>query len=239
MRKISALIFYSLLLLLFVNLASAQVKDTVLLKSTDTLSVKPVNTQNTKPLKKVDTAKIKYINPGKIAGHNAMLKSFIIPGWGQLYNNQILVRDYKAKGETSGHFWQKTYTLGKIGIIYTGFTLLTLSYIDNTNNYKTFLKEAQYRTINPGKTENPNLIRYTTSGITAAKDVFKRNRQVVIFSMFAVYLANVADAYVAARLHYFNIDDDLSFKIMPTIIKSTNNMYGFNVAPALKLSLTL
>jgi len=239
MQKNKPFGFLFLMMLFFANLAYGQVKDTVLNKNIDSLSARPIGQQKNIASKKTDTLKPKYINPGKIAGHKAMIKSFLIPGWGQLYNNQILVRDYKAKGEQNGHFWQKTYTLGKVGIIYTGFTLLTLSYIDNTNSYRTFLKEAQYRTANPGKTENPDLVRYTTGGITNAKDIFKRNRQVVIFSMAAVYLANVADAYVAARLHYFNIDDNLAFKVTPTLINSTNGMYGFNAVPALKLSLTL
>lgn len=239
MQKFRFLILFNLFVFFFINLSVAQVKDNVLEKSVDSLKAKPVKIPKKQVQKATDTLKPKYINPGKIAGRNAMIKSLIIPGWGQLYNNQILVKDYKAKGETGGHFWQKTYTLGKIGVIYTGFTLLTLSYIDNSNGYKVFLKEAQYRTLNPGQTENPDLVRYTTSGITSNKDVFKRNKQVIIFSMAAVYLVNVADAYVAARLHYFNIDDNLSFKITPTLLNAPNSMYGFNAAPALKFSLNL
>jgi len=53
-----------------------------------------------------------------------------------------------------------------------------------------------------------------------------------------VYFANIVDAYVAARLHFFNIDDNLgTVKIMPSMI-NTNSVYGFNATPALKLSLT-
>jgi signal peptidase I len=244
LKKNQLLIAFSLVFIISINLASAQVKDSVMIKKTDTLKkVTPIQ-KKSEITKKGDT--IKYINPGKLAGKKAIYKSLIIPGWGQLYNNQILVQDYKAKGESTGHFWQKTYTLGKVGLIYGGFTLLTISYIDNTNNYKLFLKEAQIRQENanlaaigqPQLPQNPDLSRYTTDGIVNAKDVYKRNRQIVIFSMAAVYLANVVDAYVAARLHYFNIDNDLSLNISPTII-NTNSMYGFNAVPAIKFSLNL
>ncbi|TDG36723.1 hypothetical protein EZJ43_05410 [Pedobacter changchengzhani] len=239
MGKFKFLTVFNFLIFFFVSLTVAQVKDAGVKKSADTLKAKVVKIPNKQAEKSTDTSKPKYINPGKIAGHKAMIKSFIIPGWGQLYNNQILVRDYKAKGENGGHFWQKTYTLGKIGVIYTGFTLLTMSYIDNSKGYKTFLKEAQYRQLNPGMTENPTLVRYSDEGVKANKDVFKRNKQVVIFSLAAVYLVNVADAYVAARLHYFNIDDNLSFKVTPSLINSAPAMYGFNPVPALKISLNL
>lgn len=239
MQKYKVLLWCTLFIFFSINLAFGQVADTVSKKPADTIKTKTSTKLKNNQTKSIDTLKPKYINPGKVAGRSAMIKSLIIPGWGQLYNNQILVRDYKAKGENGGHFWQKAYTLSKIGVIYTGFTLLTLSYIDNSNGYRIFLKEAQYRSLNPGKTENPDLVRYTTSGITNNKDTFKRNKQVIIFSFAAVYLVNVADAYVAARLHYFNIDDNLSFKITPTLINSSNGMYGFNPAPALKFSLNL
>ena len=226
---------YKKLLLLYVCAfflaitAQAQVKDSSL-KPTDTLKAKPA-----KPLSRQDSLKANYVNPGKVAGRKAMYRSMIIPGWGQLYNNQILVDDLNAKGEKTGHFWQKTYTLGKVAIIYTGFTLLTLSYIDNSKNYNIFLEEAQYRELNPG--ERNNLVQYSDAGVLAGKDTYRRNKQVIIFSYIAVYAANVIDAYVAARLHYFNIDDKLSARVSPGLISNPSNMYGFNASPALKLSL--
>lgn len=225
-----------------VNLASAQVKDTVL-KSTDSIKTTPIRAVRMDSSKqKVDTLKQKYVNPGKVAGRKAIFKSLIIPGWGQLYNNQLLVDELNAKGEKTGHFWQKTYTLSKIGLIYTGFTLLTLSYIDSDKNYKLFLKEAQiraYNKLNPTSKQevNPDLVRYGDTNVLDAQAIYKRNRQIVIFSYFAVYAVNVVDAYIAARLHYFNIDDTISFKVSPTLINNPNTMYGFNGSPALKLSL--
>lgn len=236
MLKAKCIILLSLFSICITNLVSAQVKDT-LSKKNDTITtpIRAVRIDSSK--KKVDTLKEKYVNPGKIAGRKAIFKSLIIPGWGQLYNNQLLVDDLNAKGEKTGHFWQKSYTLGKIGLIYTGFTLLTLSYIESDKNYKIFLKEAQFRAQNPSLKQNPDLTRYDDANILNAQAIYKRNRQIVIFSYFAVYGINVIDAYVAARLHYFNIDDSLSFKISPTLINNPNTMYGFNGSPALKLSL--
>lgn len=230
-------VFLSLLAIFFVNLASAQVKDTVLKPLDTTRAVPQKNIRIDSSSKRQDTTKVKYINPGKIAGRKAIFKSLIVPGWGQLYNNQLLRDKLNAKGEKTGHFWQKTYTLSKVGIIYGGFTLLTISYIDNRNNYKIFLKEATYRQLNPGKKENPDLIRYGDTNVTDAQAIYKRNTQIIIFSYVAVYGVQVIDAYVAARLNFFNIDDSVAMKIMPSLINSQNSMYGFNVMPALKVSL--
>jgi len=244
MLKAKRLIFLSLLAFFFVNLASAQVKDTAL-KPLDTTRAVPQNTVRIdSSAKKQDTAKVKYINPGKIAGRKAIFKSLIIPGWGQLYNNQLLNDKLNARGEKTGHFWQKTYTLSKVGIIYGGFTLLTLSYIDNRSNYKIFLKEAQVRAFNKLETDpakkqpvNPDLVRYGDSNVTDAQAIYKRNTQIVIFSYFAVYAVQVIDAYVAARLNFFNIDDSVALKVTPSLMINQNAMYGFNTMPALKVSL--
>ena len=237
MYKGKRLIFLSLLAILFVNLASAQVRDTILKPLDTTRAIPQKNLRIDSSSKRQDTAKVKYINPGKVAGKRAIFKSLIIPGWGQLYNNQLLRDKLNAKGEKTGHFWQKTYTLSKVGLIYGGFTLLTISYIDNRNSYKIFLKEATYRQLNPGKTENPDLIRFDNTKVTENKAIFKRNTQIIIFSYFAVYAAQVIDAYVAARLNFFNIDDSVALRIAPSLMNNQNSMYGYNVMPALKVSL--
>lgn len=234
--------------LFWANQIKAQVKkDTILkpvdttkvkvLKPTDTAKVKlvkPADTAKTKVMSKRDSAKAKYVNPGKIAARKAVFKSMLIPGWGQLYNIQILNDGYGERAGKSQVF-QKIYTGAKIAAIYGGITALTIAYIDNRNNYKIFLAEAQYREQNPGK--QLNLTRYTDQGVLDNKAIFKRNTQIVIFSYGLIYLANIVDAYVAARLHFFNIDDTLTFKIWPTAINS-NTMYGMNFSPGLKLSLT-
>jgi len=170
---------------------------------------------------KPDTAK--YVNLGKVAARKAIFRSMIIPGWGQVGNGLNVYRGLKVAG------------------IYTGGTLLVMSYFQNTNNYKLYLRELQYRTENndlPTPGNNP-LARVQTSALITAKDVYRRNREVVIFSLIGVYAINVIDAYVDARLKYFDIGNDLAFKISPSLINS-NSMYGYNsFAPALKIAFRL
>lgn len=207
-----------------------------------------VNAQNpVSPVKQDTTAKLdtiappKYVNQGKIAGKKAVYRSLIFPGLGQLYNYGLVVDDVK-NGRTQGkRVGQKIYLIGKIGAIYAGGTMLVMSYIDNNNNYKRFLRELQYRQAHNG-TPDPNngLTQYPdVNALTVAKNIYRRNREVVIISLVGLYGLNVLDAYVTARLKYFNVDETLSIKLSPSII-NTNTMYGYsNIAPALKLTLRL
>jgi len=242
MRLNKLLILVSLFTFFLVGQALAQVEDTVLKSSTDTLKnrvVKPIGTATPpKVMTRQDSMKARYVNPGKVAGRKAVIKSLILPGLGQVYNMQLLNDGYGTRAGKSQTL-QRIYTIGKIGAIYGGFTVLTMSYIESTRQYNLYLKELQYRNDhgNQADPDGPFGNRYSTTGITNGKDTYRRNRQIVLFSYGLVYFANVVDAYVAARLHFFNIDDKLSFKAVPTMINS-NSMYGFNAAPAVKLSLT-
>ena len=205
-----------------------------------------VNAQNpATPIQQDTTAKLdtiappKYVNQGKIAGRKAVYRSLFFPGLGQMYNYGLVVDDVKA-GRTQGkRIGQKIYLIGKIGAIYAGGTVLVMSFIDNNNNYKLFLRELQYRQLNRQPDPDNGLERYDVAGLTTAKNIYKRNREVVIISLLGLYGLNVLDAYVTARLKYFNVDESLSFKISPTVINS-NTMFGFNnFTPALKLTLKL
>ena len=201
----------------------------------------PVGSLRPDTTAKLDTLPApKYINQGKIAGQKAIYRSLIFPGLGQIYNYGLVVDDVKA-GRTQGkRVGQKLYIIGKIGAIYAGGTMLVMSFIDNNNNYNLFLRELQYRQLN-NNTPDPNngLSQYDTNGLTIAKNIYKRNREVVIISLLGLYGLNVLDAYVTARLKFFNVDETLSLKLSPSLINS-NTMYGFrNITPALKLTLKL
>ena len=202
----------------------------------------PTTTARPDTTAKLDTlAPAKYVNQGKIAGKKAVYRSLIFPGLGQVYNYGLVVDDVKA-GRTQGkRVGQKIYIIGKIAAIYGGGTMLVMSYIENNNNYNRFLRELQYRQLNNNQPDPDNgLTQYPdASALTVAKNIYKRNREVVLISLVGLYGLNVLDAYVTARLKYFNVDETLSFKISPTTINS-NPMFGSNnIAPALKLTLRL
>lgn len=168
---------------------------------------------------KVDTG---YVNLGKIAAHKAALRSAMVPGWGQIGSGLNIYRGLK------------------VAAIYTGGVLLGMSFVQNTNNYHKYLAEIQYRTkYNDQSPPGSPYAGYSTSGLITAKEVYRRNREVVIFSFVGLYAINIIDAYVDSRLKYFDVDNNLSVKICPTLI-STNMLAGSNsYAPALKIAFRL
>jgi hypothetical protein len=166
---------------------------------------------------KADTAK--YVNLGKVAARKAAIRSAMVPGWGQIGNGLTVYRGLK------------------VSAIYVGGTLLAMSYMQNNRDYKRFLKEIQYRQANNNQPQpGGGLEQYeNTDGLITAKDIYRRNREVVLFSFVALYAVNIIEAYVDARLKYFDVGDDMAIKISPSMINS-NEKYGFNsFAPALKI----
>lgn len=170
---------------------------------------------------KVDTG---YVNLGKIAAHKAAIRSAMIPGWGQIGNGLTVYRGIK------------------VAAIYTGGIFLGLSYIQNNRNYHKVLREVQYRELHGGIAEpgSPFPQNYATAGLITAKDTYRRNREVVMFSFVALYAVNIIEAYVDARLKYFDVDNNLGFKITPTVI-TPDTMYGYNnsFAPGIKIAFRL
>lgn len=189
-------------------------------KAQDPVKVKPDSTVAAPPAR-VDTLAVTYVNPGKIAGRRAAIRSAILPGMGQIGNGVTV------------------YRLAKVAAIYTGATLLTISYMDNNKQYKRYLKELQYRAANGDKpdpegefTDYPN-----TQTLAVAKDTYSRNLWIIRFSYGALYAVNIIEAYVDARLKYFDVGDDLSIKISPSF-NNGMSMYGYTaISPGMKLTL--
>ena len=50
------------------------------------------------------------------------------------------------------------------------------------------------------------------------KDRYRRWRDMSVFVMIGIYALSVIDAYVDASLSEFDISDDLSFSVEPTVI---------------------
>lgn len=161
-----------------------------------------------------------YVNVGKIAGRRAAIRSAMLPGLGQIRNGFNLYRGLKVAG------------------IYAGATLLTISYIDNTKQYNLFVEELEYRSQNDNKPKLPLYANTSTDRLIQAKDIYRRNRQVIIFSYAGLYLLNIVEAYIDARLANFDVGDVAKVKVRPDLINA-NQLYGFNAfTPGLKIAVT-
>lgn len=125
----------------------------------------------------------------------AARRSAMLPGLGQIYNKR---------------WW-------KVPLVYGGFIGIGLVYEFNQRNYKIFLKEAQFRQENPGKTQNPLYAPYTTQGIINIKDSYRRDRDLSILGGLGFYAINIIDAYIDAKFFRFDLSDDLSVQLKPSV----------------------
>jgi hypothetical protein len=224
---------YLLLFVFFVSLtfaALAQKPDTSIAKKTkakDTLvSTKHDTIVTRSMMPKVKKEKI-YHPDSTHSPRTAIMRSLIIPGWGQIYN----------------HSWWE------IPLIYGGFAALGASYISNEANYKVFLQLSHYREF--GQTPKPTEPYYNefqlyanlpSQSIYDAADGYRRNRDIVILSFVGVWGIQVIEAYINAKfIHSYSIDNNLSMKITPDF--QTQPVYAQNFSgsyiPGIKITFAL
>lgn len=131
----------------------------------------------------------------------ATIYSVLLPGLGQIYNGEL----YKVP-------------------IYWGGLMVSVDFlVKNNMNYKRF-KRIHNEATTPDSGYNESI-----SGETAKwyRDVYRRYRDYSIVATAAVYLLQVIDANVFAYMHDFEVTDDISMKVSPTVI-SPYNEYAFH-----------
>lgn len=139
---------------------------------------------------KQDTLAQNYLehSPKKAAWMSALL-----PGLGQIYNNKI---------------WKVPLIYGGAGIIYYFYDMNASLYNEFKNAYTDFTNGEinQYNGYDKAKE------------LKAAKDYYRRNRDLNLILFAALYLANILDATVDAHLYNFDVSKNLSLEIKPTQI---------------------
>lgn len=207
--------------------AAAQKADTVKVKNRQEQLNHKKDSITSKPFTPKAVSKVKVYRPDSTHSPGlAVKRSAIIPGWGQVYN----------------HRWWK------VPLIYGGLGALGYNLVDNRKLYKQFLAIAKYRQRGTAPTEAEpyykeynQYTRLSDQGVIDAKDNYNRNFQICILSIAVVWGVQMVDAYIDSKfIHSYTMDDNLSFKIAPSIIGdpmyASNNFNNFT--PALKLTLT-
>ena len=133
--------------------------------------------------------------------------SAILPGLGQINNKQ---------------YW-------KIPIIYGGYSVIGHYIKFNNNMYQEFRTALIHETDDNILTINP-FPNFSESGLERNMDFWRRNRDVLIIFTGVYYLLNIVDAHIFAHLNEFDINNDLSLEIKPSINKiNSNNLVGISV----------
>jgi len=159
-------------------------------------------------------AKIRKIIPRK-----ATIRSLILPGLGQIYNRQ---------------YW-------KLPFIYGGLVGAVYSFQWNQNLYNKYL--AGYReaynstTINPiyqAKVAVVDDRPLTVQQLKRATDQFQRQRDLTVILTAVGWALNAVEANVAAHLKTFDLSDDISMKVHPSIVP----LPGLGIIPGVRVAFT-
>ena len=135
----------------------------------------------------------------------ATIMSAIIPGLGQVYNEQ---------------YW-------KVPIIYGGFGTMMFFIKFNDKEYQKWQKAYQYRVDDDSTT----IDRYPMASddqLKKLKNEWRRNRDLNYIGIVVLYFMNVIDASVDAHLFDYDISDDLSLHIEPAYIDPRNLIFNPN-----------
>lgn len=149
-----------------------------------------VHSQNN--LIEIDTiTNVTKSNPKK-----ASTLSAILPGLGQIYNKQ---------------YW-------KVPVIYGGYLVIGHYIKFNNGMYNEFRNALLFEVDGIESTINP-FPNFSKSSLKRNMDFWRRNRDLLIIFTGVYYLLNIVDAHVFAHLNEFNLNEDLTLKINPTVEK--------------------
>lgn len=137
----------------------------------------------------------------------AVWLSALCPGLGQIYNRRywklpIIVAGFMGLGY--GTSWNNT------------------QFKDYSNGYMDLMSgdpdRKSYMNFFPPNTDESSLNKeWLQSVLKNRKNYYRRNRDLCIICMVAVYLVAIVDAYVDAQLAHFDISPDLSMDISPGV----------------------
>jgi len=161
--------------------------------------------------------------------HKAVMRSLMIPGWGQIYNHQ---------------WW-------KVPIIYAGLGLLADAIAFNQRYYAPNLVVAKYYEHGtPYSASLPQAALYKEyidfnvpqQTVYDLVDSYRRDRDLSIMGFLGAWGIQMVDAYIDAKFqHSYTMDTDFSFRIEPAIINQQQTVYALysgSYIPGIKLTMT-
>lgn len=158
-------------------------------------------------------AKIKpKAKPAYHSPKTSALMSTIIPGLGQVYNKK---------------YW-------KVPIIYAGLGGLAYSINGNQKKYSKYIEAYKFRIDGDSLTVD-NYPRYSDENLNTLQQYYKRFRNLSVIGFTLLYVMNIVDASVDAHMFTFDVGDDLSFHIQPTLLNIAN---AKNYTTGLSLNIT-
>ena len=126
----------------------------------------------------------------------ATLLSATLPGMGQIYN---------------GKYW-------KVPIIYAGFGAVAYFILFNNELYQDYRLAYVARIDgNPNTSPSEEFSRHATEVLQRGMNYYRRNLEISYIAGVALYVLNILDATVDAHLLDFDVGEDLSLHIQPSV----------------------
>jgi len=153
-----------------------------------------------------DTAVVKSA-PLNHSPRKATLYSAIVPGLGQAYNRK---------------YW-------KIPIIYGAGGAFAYYVVFNQVEYQKFRKAIT--NTDPGSRALIDGRYFDYESLPRGRDYYRRYRDLSVLGLGLIYFLNIVDAMIDAQFYYYDVSDDLSMKIQPTIFNEsgTTSAIGFRI----------
>ncbi len=147
----------------------------------------------------------------------AVWYSALCPGLGQIYNRSywklpILVGGYMALIYATN--WNTRY--------YNDYSIAYRDAMDNDPNTESYKNFLSYSRRHDDEWIAANM-EWLQSTMKKKKDSYRRYRDLCVISMIGVYFVAMIEAYVDAHLYNFDISDNLSMKVAPTVIEPERN----------------
>ena len=147
----------------------------------------------------------------------AMWLAIVLPGGGQIYN-----RKYWKLPIVYGGFIGCYYAIRWNNMMYKDYSQAYLDLMDDNPETQSYNQFMHFGTV----ITEANRSTYENK-FKRRKDYYRRYRDLSAFIMIGVYALSVIDAYVDASLSEFDISDDLSMRVTPTVIadrKASTNL---------------
>lgn len=199
------------------SVKTTALNDTILQVDDSLFQIEKVSLIDTISFSLVDTLPVKKQkrdwktwrpNPKK-----ALWLAIVIPGAGQIYN-----RKYWKLPIVYGGFVGCAYAMRWNNMMYKDYSQAYIDLTDDDPNTKSYERFQQFS----NRITDANIQRRYQELFKNRKNRFRRWRDLSFFVMCGVYAISIIDAYVDASLSEFDISDDLTMRVAPTIINNKN-----------------
>ncbi len=156
----------------------------------------------------------------------AGMLSAILPGLGQVYNHKYWKVPLVIGALGGVGYWAYLNTID-YNFYHDGLIVANKHYNDTTNlvaDLFNYAKNTKYTSVMTADQLTPSYISHQKeSYFQDQSDYYRRYRDLSFFCVGLLYLLNVLDATVDGHLYNYNVDDNLSFHIQPTVFSAGIN----------------